>query len=65
MFHPHFWDLFSGNPHSMSDTMRLVSAFKVEEDLQRTWREEREREFQSEIQRTTEERRGKSGRFSD
>ena len=23
--------------------MRLVSAFKVEEDLQRTWREERER----------------------
>jgi hypothetical protein len=28
----------------MADTMRLVSAFKVEEDLQRTWREERELE---------------------
>ena len=32
-FHPHLLDLIFGNPHSMADTMRLVSAFKVEEDL--------------------------------
>ena len=43
MFHPHFLDLFFGNPHSMADTMRLVAAFKVEQDLQDKWREERER----------------------
>jgi hypothetical protein len=55
MFHPHFLDLFFGNPHSLADTMRLVSAFKVEEDLQRTWREEREREFQAEVERDTQE----------
>jgi len=47
MFHPHFLDLFFGNPHSMADTMRLVSAFKVEEDLQRIWREEREHLIQA------------------
>lgn|SRR5208337_447763 len=41
MFHPHFLDLFFENPHSMADTMRLVSAFKVEQDLQESWREER------------------------
>jgi hypothetical protein len=45
--------------------MAVVAAFKVEEDLQRTWREERERQNQSEVELTTEERRGKSGRFSD
>jgi hypothetical protein len=28
----------------MADTMRLVSAYKVEQDLERTWREERELE---------------------
>ncbi|MGO9021853.1 MAG: hypothetical protein ACLQVJ_26240 [Syntrophobacteraceae bacterium] len=44
MFHPHFLDLFFGNPHTMSDTMRLVAAFKVEEDLQQAWREDRELE---------------------
>jgi len=59
MFHPHFLDLFFGNPHSMADTMRLVSAYEVEEDLQRTWREEREEQCRSEVERTTEERRGK------
>lgn len=41
MFHPHFLDLFFGNPHSMADSMQLISAFKVEEDLQRARREER------------------------
>ena len=30
--------------------MRLVSAFKVEEDLQRDWREERGEEIQSEVE---------------
>ena len=28
----------------MVDTMQLISAFKVEQDLQQAWREERERE---------------------
>ena len=45
--------------------MAVGSAFKVEEDLQRTWREEREQQNQSEVELTTEERRGKSGRLSD
>jgi hypothetical protein len=35
------------SPNALADAMRLVSAFKVEEDLQRTWREEREREFKA------------------
>jgi len=37
----------------MADTMLLVSAFKVEEDLQRTWREERKQEEQVEVERVT------------
>ena len=49
MFHPHFLGLFFGNPHSMADTLRLVSAFKVEEDLQQAWREESEQQNQSEV----------------
>jgi len=65
MFHPNFLRLFFGIPHSTADAMAVVAAFKVEEDLQRTWREERERQNQSEVELTTEERRGKSGRFSD
>ncbi|MGA2402721.1 MAG: hypothetical protein ABSG91_13615 [Syntrophobacteraceae bacterium] len=44
MFHPHFLDLFFGSPHSMGDTMQLVSAFKIEQDIQEAWREERELE---------------------
>jgi hypothetical protein len=58
MFHPHFFNLFFGDPHSMADTMRLISALKVEEDLQRAWREERERELQSEVERNPEWGRG-------
>jgi hypothetical protein len=42
MFHPPFLDLFFGNPHSMADTMQLISAFKVEQDIRQAWREERE-----------------------
>jgi len=42
---------------------KLVSAFKVEEDLQRTWRDEREKQNQLEVERTTEERKGKPGRL--
>jgi hypothetical protein len=44
IFHPHFLRLFFGIPHSAADAMTLVAAFKVEEDLQRNWREERELE---------------------
>ncbi|MGA2404122.1 MAG: hypothetical protein ABSG91_20850 [Syntrophobacteraceae bacterium] len=29
--------------------MRLVSAFNVEEDLQRAWREQREEQLQSDV----------------
>jgi len=31
----------------MADTMQLISAFKVEQDLQDKWREERVREIRS------------------
>jgi hypothetical protein len=40
----------------MADTMRLVSAYKVEQDLERTWREER---FQSEVEQISEQARVK------
>ena len=61
MFHPHFLDLFFGNLHSMVDTMRLISAFKVEEDLQSAWREDREQQSQSKVERTAEERTSGAG----
>ncbi len=35
----------------MADTMRLTSAFKVEEDLQRIWLEERESEIMEGVER--------------
>jgi len=54
MFHPHFLNFFFGNSHCMTDAMALVAAFKVEQDLQEKWREERERECRSEVERTTE-----------
>lgn len=44
MFHPHFLNLFFGNPHSMTDAMQLISALKVEQDTQDRQREERELE---------------------
>ena len=57
MFNPHFFtSLFFGNHDALVDTMRLVSAFKVEEDLQRNWREERERQSQSNVEHIPEER---------
>ena len=59
MFHPHFLRLFFGIPHTTAEAMGFNAAFKVEEDLQRTWREEREREIQSEVGCTTEEHRGR------
>lgn len=34
MFHPHFLRLFFGIPHSAADAMTLVSAFKVEKELE-------------------------------
>jgi hypothetical protein len=43
--------------HAIADTMRLVSAFKVEEDLQRAWREEREREIYSKVECVSENRK--------
>jgi hypothetical protein len=45
--------------------MRLVSAFKVEEELQRAWREEKERESQAEVERIPERARGKPIPFRD
>jgi len=36
--------------------MRLVTAFKVEEDLQSAWREQREKQCKSDVERTSEER---------
>ena len=48
MFHPHFLN-FLGNSHSITETMQLLAALKVEQDLQDQWREERERERQSEV----------------
>jgi hypothetical protein len=47
----------------MADTMLFAAAFEVEEDLQRTWKEESEREIQAEVERATEERRGEPGRL--
>ncbi len=58
MFHPHFFELFFGKPHNMADTMKLIFAFKVEQDLQDKWREEREQENRAEVGRKTEERKG-------
>jgi len=59
MFHPHFLDLFFDNPHSMADTMQLISAFKVEQDLQDKWREEREMEERNRLNAIPERARGK------
>ncbi len=52
MFHPHFFTglLSCHTPNAHADSMRLISDFKVEEDLQRTWREEREWEKRDEVQ---------------
>jgi len=38
-------------PATPDITMRLVSAFKAEEDLQRPWREEREQQCQCSVER--------------
>ena len=39
-FHPHLMDSFFGNEHALQDSMRLVSAFAVEQELQESWRKE-------------------------
>ena len=57
MFHPHFLDQFFGNPHGLTDTMQLISAFKVEQNLQQTWREEGA--SRSDVEGHPEGRRGK------
>ena len=49
MFHPHFLNFF-GNSHSMTETMQLIAALKVEQDLQERWREERERQIQAAVE---------------
>jgi len=41
MFHSLFFHPGLHTPDALADTVRLVSAFKVEDDVQRTWREER------------------------
>ncbi|MGO9375969.1 MAG: hypothetical protein ACLQBD_28285 [Syntrophobacteraceae bacterium] len=58
MFHPHFLRLYFGVTHSTADAMTVVAAFKIEEALQRTCKEEREREQQSRVESEAEERRG-------
>jgi len=57
MFHPHFLNFF-GNSHSMTETMQLMAALKVEQDLQDRRREEREREIQAEVERKREQGKG-------
>ncbi len=47
MFHPHFLRLFFGIPHTTAEAMAFVAASKVEEDIERNWREEREQQEQS------------------
>ena len=54
MFHPHLLDLFFGKPHNMTDTFQLISALKVEQELQQKQREERERE-RREVERYTKQ----------
>ncbi len=65
MFPPHFLRLFFGIPHSMADTMRLVSALKVEEDLQDKWKAEREQQLQSDVEHIQERGKGRPMPFSD
>ncbi len=61
MFHPHFFHpgFFSGTSDAFADAMRLVSARKVEEDLQNNWRQQRERQLQSDLERIPEHLRVK------
>ena len=63
MFHPHFLRLSFGIPHSTADAMTLVSVFKMEEDLQDKWREDRERESKSDVGRCPESLEGKKTSF--
>jgi len=54
MFHPFFFHhgLDSCHCHdNLADTMQLAAAFKVEQELQERWTEEREREFQDKAKR--------------
>jgi hypothetical protein len=43
--------------------MALIAAFMVEEDFQRISREARERRLRSDVERKTEERKGKQVQF--
>jgi hypothetical protein len=38
--HPHLIDSFFGNGHALQDSMQLLSAFAVEQELQESWRKE-------------------------
>jgi len=56
MFHPFFFQpgFQSCHYHNvLADAIVLAAAFKVAEDLQRTWREERDREIQAEVKSLT------------
>jgi hypothetical protein len=57
MFHPHFLRLFFGIPHSTAEAMAFVAASKVEEDLHRTWIEEREGQCTADVGSVNEWRR--------
>jgi hypothetical protein len=42
-FHPHLMDSFFGNGHALQDSMQLLSAFAVEQELQESRRERAEK----------------------
>jgi len=42
MFHPHFFRLLFGNVDTTADAIGLISAYKIELDLQRAWEEQNE-----------------------
>ena len=58
MFHPHFFHngFFTGNPDALADAMSLVSACKVEQDLQTA---RREQQLESGVERIPERTRRK------
>jgi hypothetical protein len=59
MFHPHFLNFF-GNSHSMTETMQLLAALKVEQDTQKRQREEREPELKTAVKGGIEQARVRS-----
>ena len=62
LFLPYFFPislLSCHTPIALADTMRLISAYLVEQDRQRDRREEREQQLQSDVERVPERARVK------